>query len=77
MKQGTTYRVLKPVVLSTDRQCYMPGDIVDLSHQTPAGIEYFIKLGYFETADGEPKNAPAPASDEKATTREAPCRGCE
>lgn len=77
MKEGTTYRVLKPVVLSTDCQIYMPGDIVDLSHLTSDGRRYFVDRGYYETADGEPKNLSAQASGDEDMARASPCRGCK
>jgi hypothetical protein len=67
-KQTPVYRVLQPIVLSTDRQIYSPGAIVDLSHQTQAGIRWMIDNGLVETADGEPENVPA--------ARAAPCKNC-
>ena len=57
--QTPRYRVLKPVILSTDRQIYQPGAIVDLSHLTPEARRWFIDQGFYETADGEPENVPA------------------
>lgn len=52
------YRVLMPVILSTDRRMYMPGAIVDLSHLPEESIRYFVDNGFYETADGEPENVP-------------------
>ena len=62
------YRVLKTVVLSSDRQVYVPGDIVDLSHLPPAAIKHFVDQGYYETADGEPEN--------DITVKAEPCKNC-
>ena len=67
-KQTPVYRVLQPVVLSTDRQCYMPGAILDLSHLPQESIRYFLDAKIFETADGEPANVPAKSAP--------PCRNC-
>jgi hypothetical protein len=54
------YRVLQPVILSTDRQIYLPGAIVDLSHLPEESIRWFVQQGIYETADGEPENKPQP-----------------
>ena len=62
------YRVLFPVILSTDRKEYSPGSIVDLSHLTPEARKYFVDRGYFETADGEPEN--------DITLKAIPCKNC-
>ena len=62
------YRVLMPVILSTDRRQYNPGAIVDLSHLTAEGRKYFVDRGYFETASGEPENDPALEAE--------PCKNC-
>jgi len=67
-KQTPVYRVLQPIVLSTDRQIYLPGAIVDMSHQTREGIRWFIDRGIIETADGEPENVPAKQAE--------PCKNC-
>lgn len=62
------FRVLQPVVLSSDRQIYLPGAIVDLSYLPPKTRKRLVEQGLFETADGEPENDPA----EKAK----PCKNC-
>lgn len=62
------YRVLKPVILSSDRMMRMPGAIVDLSHLPPKSRQHFIDAGYFETADGEPEN--------DITVKAEPCKNC-
>ena len=66
--QTPLFRVLRPVILSTDRQVYMPGQIVDLSHLPPESRRWFLKNGYYETADGEPANEPAKSAP--------PCKNC-
>ena len=62
------YRVLKPVVLSTDRREYRLGAIVDLSHLPRESIRWFVERGFYETADGEPENVPAQVTP--------PCKHC-
>jgi len=62
------YRVLRTVVLSSDRLQRDPGAIVDLSHLPPASIKHFVDQGYFETADGEPEN--------DITLKAEPCKNC-
>ncbi len=52
------YRVLMPIILSTDRLMRMPGAIVDMSHLPEASIRYYVDGGFIETADGEPENVP-------------------
>ena len=59
MKDGRPiYRVLRPVILTTDRRMYMPGAILDLSHLPEESIRWFVDHGFYETADGEPENVP-------------------
>ncbi len=53
-----TYRVLMPIILSSDRLMRMPGAIVDMSHLPEASIRYYVDGGFIETADGEPENVP-------------------
>ena len=67
-REQPLYRVLKTVVLSTDRQMYLPGAIVDLSHLPPKSRQWFIDNGYYETADGEPEN--------DITVEAEPCKNC-
>lgn len=55
-------------MLSSNRQAYNPGAIVDLSHLPPASIKWFVDQGYFETADGEPEN--------EITVKAEPCKNC-
>ena len=62
------YRVLKTVILTTDRQIYEPGAIVDLSHLPPKIRQHYVKAGYYETADGEPDN--------DITVKAEPCKNC-
>jgi len=64
------YRVLKPVVLTTDRNLYMPGAIVDLSHLPDKAIQYLISKGVYETAEGEPANVPQPITEGR---KKRPC----
>ncbi len=73
MKDGSKtprYRVLRTVVLTTDRQIYLPGSIVDLSHLPPESRRWFVQNGFYETADGEPENEPDPLP---TTGRAKPC----
>jgi len=67
-EQQPIYRVLHTVVLSSDRQIYLPGAIVDLSHLSPEARRQFVAKGLFETADGEPANIPA--------NEPLPCKNC-
>jgi len=67
-KEQPIYRVLQTVVLSSDRQIYQPGAIVDLSHLPPESIQWFVSQGIFETADGEPQN--------DITVTAEPCKNC-
>ena len=67
-RQTPVYRVLQTVVLSTDRQIYQAGQIVDLSHLPQESIRYFLDRRIFETADGEPANVPAKSAP--------PCKNC-
>ncbi len=67
-KEQPLYRVLQPVVLSSDRQIYLPGAIVDLSYLEPETRKRLVKTGLFETADGEPENDP--------TVKAPPCKNC-
>lgn len=53
------YRCLVGVTLTTDRQYYPAGTILDLSHLPDKSRQWFVSQGYFETADGEPENDPA------------------
>jgi hypothetical protein len=62
------YRVLRTVVLSSDRQIYQPGALVDLSHLPQTSIQWFVEQGYYETADGEPDN--------DITVKAEPCKNC-
>jgi len=63
-----TYLVLQRVTLTTDRQEYEPGQIVDLSHLPQESIRYYLSAGIFATADGEPANTPANVPQ--------PCKNC-
>jgi hypothetical protein len=54
------YRVLLPVILSSDGIERQPGDIVDLSHLPPESRRWFVSNGFFETADGAAVNVPGP-----------------
>lgn len=67
-KQTPVYRVLRTLILSTTRQVCEPGAIIDMSHQTQAGLRWYIENGLIETADGEPENEPA--------AKAAPCKNC-
>ena len=67
-RQTPTYRALVRIALSTDRQEYEPGTILDLSHLPQEAIRVMLDKGYFETADGEPANVPAESAP--------PCRNC-
>ena len=67
-RQNPTYRVLQMVNLTSDRQTYRPGQIVDLSHLPQASIRYFLDRKVFETADGEPANVPGNPAP--------PCKNC-
>jgi hypothetical protein len=68
-RQTPTYRVLVPrITLTTDRQEYVRGQIVDLSHLPQESIRWFLDNKWFETADGEPANVPAKSAP--------PCRNC-
>ena len=67
-KQAPVYRVLRTLILSTNRQIYEPGAIIDMSHQTRAGVRWYIEQGFIETADGKPENDPA--------AKAAPCKNC-
>lgn len=67
------YRVLKPVVLVTDRNLYLPGAIVDLSHLPDASIQYFLDRGFYETAEGEPQNIPQPLTGDNTGRKARPC----
>ena len=68
-KQTPVYRVLLPLVaLSTDRQEYVKGQLLDLSHLPQESINKMLDKGYFETADGEPANVPAKSAP--------PCKNC-
>jgi len=60
------YRVLGPVVLTSDRLAYGPGAIVDLSHLPDKSIQYFLTIGLFELAEGEPANVPQPITEGRA-----------
>jgi hypothetical protein len=64
------YRVLMPIILSSNRMTYMPGQIVDMSHLPDASIRYFVDGGFIETADGKPENEPQSV---KSAARERPC----
>jgi hypothetical protein len=73
------YRVLHPVILSSDGQIYGPGAIVDLSHLTSSVRKQLVARGLFETADGEPANIPAKLADgtpNPKAPRVAPCSNC-
>ena len=67
-KEQPLYRALQTVNLTTDRQQYPPGTILDLSHLPRESIQHLIKIGLFETADGEPENEPA--------NEPKPCKNC-
>jgi len=67
-RQTPTYRVLQTVVLSTDRQIYTAGQIVDLSHLPQESIRYYLDRKIFVTEDGEPANVPAKSAP--------PCKNC-
>ena len=74
-----TYRVLHPVILSSDGQIYLPGAIVDLSHLTPELRKQFVGMGLFETASGEPANIPAKLADGSPNLEApevVPCSNC-
>jgi len=78
-EQRPIYRVLHPVVLSSDGQIYLPGTIVDLSHLAPDVRKQFVGQGLFETADGEPANIPAKLADgtpNPAAAAFVPCSNC-
>jgi hypothetical protein len=47
------------IVLVTDRQEYVKGQLVDLSHLPEKSIIALIKRGIYRTASGEPANVPA------------------
>ena len=67
-KQAPNYRVLRTLILITTRRSYEVGAIIDMSHQTQAGVRWYIDQGFIETADGEPENEPA--------AKAAPCKNC-
>lgn len=54
------FRVLQPVILSSDGVERQPGDIVDLSHLPHGARRWFLKNKFFETADGKTANVPGP-----------------
>jgi len=77
--EAPIYRVLQPVVLSSDGQIYLPGAIVDLSHLTPDIRKRLVGRGLFETADGEPANIPAKLADgtpNPEAPATVPCSNC-
>lgn len=68
-RQTPVFRVLLDrIVLTTDRQEYVRGQIVDLSHLPRESIRAMLDKKYFETADGEPANVPAVTAE--------PCKNC-
>ena len=67
-RQTPVYRVLQTVVLTTDRQIYEAGQIVDLSHLPQESIRWYLDRKIFETADGEPANVPGNPAP--------PCENC-
>ena len=68
------YRVLSPVVLTTDGQYYKFPDIVDLSHLPDKSIQWFLDHGFYELVEGEPKNVPKPYDgDDEAARKPRPC----
>lgn len=50
------YRVLFPLILISTSQEVKVGDIIDLSDKPDQEIQGLLKLGYVETAEGEPVN---------------------
>ena len=67
--RNPVFRILVPrITLVTDRQEYVKGQLVDLSHLPWESIKKKIQEGVYETADGEPANVPAKTYP--------PCRNC-
>ena len=56
------------IVLVSDRQEYVKGQLVDLSHLPWESIKELIKRGIYQTASGEPANVPAKTYP--------PCKNC-
>lgn len=56
------------VALVTDRQEYVRGQLVDLSHLPWESIKKKIQQGIYRTASGEPANVPAKTYP--------PCKNC-
>lgn len=68
-KANPVFRILVDrITLVTDRQEYVKGQLVDLSHLPWESIKKKIRQGVYETADGEPANVPAKTYP--------PCRKC-
>ena len=67
-RQNPVYRTLVRVTLTTDRQEYPPGTLLDLSHLPRESIRKLLDRKIFETADGEPANVPAQTAE--------PCKNC-
>ena len=67
-RQTPVYNTLQPVILSTTRQEYPAGTLLDLSHLPQKSIRVMIEMGLFETASGTPVNEPAQTA--------APCKNC-
>jgi len=56
-RQRPVYRALQRVILGRQIEVEA-GSIVDLSHLPQESIREMIRLGIYETADGEPVNEP-------------------
>ena len=67
------YRALGWVVLTTDRNMYPPGTILDLSHLPDKSIQHVLKKGLYELAEGEPANIPQPLTGENTGRKPRPC----
>ena len=63
MAQGQCYRALFPLILSSMSRDVQIGEIIDLSDKPDQEIQGLLKLGYIETAEGEPVNVAGVAPD--------------